>query len=57
MQWTTVEQLIRIVMYSAGGLVLGDGVASGDQFQGAIGGVVSLVAFGWWWFRERTKSS
>ena len=55
MNWSTIEQLIRIVMYSVGGLVLGDGVASGEQFQGLIGGAVSVIAFGWWFFRERTK--
>jgi hypothetical protein len=57
MNWSTIEQLIRIVMYTAGGLTLGDGVAAGDQFQGLIGGVVSIVAFGWWFIRERTKPS
>jgi hypothetical protein len=57
MNWSTTEQLIRIVMYTAGGLTLGDGVAAGDQFQGAIGGVVSIVAFSWWFLRERSKPS
>ena len=55
MTWDTLQQLVRIVAYSAGAYLLGEGVADGAQFQQAIGGVVSVAAFGWWFTRERTK--
>jgi hypothetical protein len=54
MNWLTIEQLIRIVMYTAGGLTLGDGVAAGDQFQGLIGGVVSHRRF---WLVVHTRTN
>lgn len=57
MQFGTVEQLIRILGYAVGSAVLGAGVADGEMFQAAIGGVVSLVSFGWWLVRERSVKS
>jgi hypothetical protein len=42
MTWDTIQQLIRIVLYSIGAFLLGDAVAAGDQFQGLIGGIVNV---------------
>lgn len=53
MDWTVIQQLIRIGLYNAGALFLGKSVADGDMYQAAIGGVVSLVAFGWWLYQQR----
>ena len=55
MNWDTVQQLIRIVMYASGSALLGDGVADGAEYQAAIGGAVSIAAFLWWWFWERAR--
>lgn len=56
MQWTTIEQLIRIVGYAAGSYVFGAAVADGEMFQAALGGVLAVGAFAWWAIRERTKA-
>lgn len=48
MNWDSIEQLIRILMYAIGSYVLGDGVASGEMFQSMIGGAVNVAAFVWW---------
>jgi hypothetical protein len=56
MTWDTIQQLIRIVLYSIGAFLLGDAVAAGDQFQGLIGGIVNVGAFAWWWFLGRHQT-
>jgi hypothetical protein len=55
MNWETISQLIRILAYAIGGFVLGEGVTSGEAFQGAVGGLISVAAFVWWavWERKR----
>lgn len=56
MQWTTIEQLIRILAYSGGSYFLGDAVVNGDMFKAAVAGGISLAAFIWWLIRERGKA-
>lgn len=51
-KWQTMQQVLRVVAYSIGGALLGDSVADSDAFQAAVGGFVSIVAFGWWWYWE-----
>ena len=53
MKWDTLQQLIRIVGYSAGAALLGDGVADSQQFQAALGGLISIASFGWWFVKEK----
>lgn len=48
MNFSTIEQVIRIGMYAAGGYVFGEAVADGEMFQQAIGGAVAVGAFVWW---------
>jgi hypothetical protein len=55
MSWSTISQLIRIVAYSAGALVLGQGVADGELFQQAIGGLINIGAFAGWAVTEYNK--
>lgn len=55
MQWSTIEQLIRIVGYAAGAYFLGDGVANGEMFQAALGGLVAVGSFAWWLIFEQTR--
>jgi hypothetical protein len=57
MNWDTIQQLVRIVLYSLGAYIFGDSVAAGELFQGLIGGAVSIGAFAWWWFWERVRTS
>lgn len=47
------EQLIRIVLYSAGGYLFGDAVANSADFQAAVGGVISIATFAWWAISNR----
>lgn len=54
-QWSTVEQIVRIAAYSGGSYVLGDAVANGQLYQGAIGGVAAVGAFIWWLVFERNR--
>lgn len=58
MNLDTAQQLIRILAYAAGGYLLGEGVTETDTFQAAVGGVISVSAFVWWYFwdRKRPKS-
>ena len=53
MSWDQIAQLLRIVLYTIGGVVFGDAVADGAMYQGVIGGVINLSAFAWWFFFGR----
>jgi hypothetical protein len=57
MNWDSIQQVIRIVLYALGGYLLGDGVTQGELFQGAVGGVISVGSFLWWlyWNRNAAK--
>lgn len=55
MTWDTVQQVLRIILYSVGAFLFGESTADGELFQGLIGGVLSVGAFAWWWFWERTR--
>jgi hypothetical protein len=57
MTWSTIQQLIRILAYTAGAYFLGDGIANGEAFQAAIGGLVNVGAFAWWLLFERNRVS
>lgn len=53
MTWQSIQQFVRIALYTAGGFFLGEGVMDGDLAQDAIGGVVAIGAFVWWLVWER----
>lgn len=55
MNLDTIQQLIRILAYAVGGYFLGDGVVEGEQFQSAIGGVLHISTFIWWFFWQRNR--
>ena len=50
MDWTQIQQVLRIVLYTLGGWLLGSDVADGALFQQALGGVMAVGSFVWWWF-------
>lgn len=47
------EQLLRMGMMAGGNAALGEGIASGDEYQAAVGGVIAIVSFVWWYIRQR----
>lgn len=51
------EQLIRIALYTVGGYVFGDAVANSADFQAAVGGLIAVGTFTWWFFRNRSAKS
>lgn len=55
MNWDSIQQVLRIVLYSGGGYVFGDAVANGEMYQQAVGGVLALGAFLWWFIWERKR--
>lgn len=57
MKWDTVQQVLRIALYSGGGYLFGDAVAQSEMYQAAAGGLLSVGAFLWWWFWERNRAS
>lgn len=58
MNWDTIQQVLRILLYTLGGWAFGDAVAQGAEFQAAVGGVLAVGAFLWWalWERKRPAS-
>lgn len=55
MSWSTLQQLIRIALYSIAAYFLGEGTADSSVVQEAISGAVMIAAFGWWVFHEKSK--
>jgi hypothetical protein len=56
MNWDTIQQVIRILAYALGSYFLGTGVADGELFQQALGGLAAVGAFAWWLIVERNKA-
>lgn len=57
MTWDQIQQIVRIVLYAVGGYVFGDAVVEGDTFQQAVGGVLSVGAFAWWYIWDRKREA
>lgn len=55
MNWDTIQQFIRILLYTLGGLLFGDGFADTEIYQQFIGGVLAVGSFVWWYFWERNR--
>jgi len=55
MNWDSIQQVVRIFMYSGGSYFFGDNFANGELYQAAIGGAVAVGAFVWWFFWERDR--
>lgn len=50
---SSIEQLIRILLHIVAGAVLGDAAANSAEVQGAIGGLIALGNFAWWFYANR----
>lgn len=57
MNWDSIQQVLRIVLYALGGWAFGDVVAGDVTFQNAVSGVLAVGAFVWWFFWERQRSA
>ena len=57
MNWDSIQQIIRILLYTGGGAVLGDAVVKSDLYQQAVGGIIAIGAFCWWYFWERKRKA
>ena len=55
MNWDTIQQFIRIALYSLGSAYFGSEFADGEVFQAAIGGAVAIGAFIWWLYWEKVE--
>lgn len=49
----SIEQVIRIGLYTAAGYLLGDAVAQSAEFQGAVSGLIGIGTFAWWFYKNR----
>lgn len=58
MNWDTIQQVLRILLYTLGGWAFGDAVTEGATFQNAVTGALAVGAFAWWaiWERNRPAS-
>lgn len=52
MNWETLQQIIRIVLYTLGGYFLGAEVAQGPEFSAAVGGILAIGAFLWFLYAK-----
>jgi Na+-driven multidrug efflux pump len=47
-EFSTVQQIIRITAFTLGGVLLGGGITEDPMYERAVGGLISLAALGWW---------
>lgn len=47
MNWDSIQQVVRIILYAVVGYFFGDAVASGEAAQAAIAGVIGVLNFIW----------
>lgn len=57
MDWSTIQQLIRVLAQFAGGVLVSNGVLTEDLATSGVGAVVSLSAIIWWVFWENKRKS
>lgn len=55
MNWDSLQQVLRILLYAIGGYFLGDAVTEGEAFRAAVGGVLAVGSFLWWLVWERNR--
>jgi len=55
MNWDTIQQVLRILLYTLGGWAFGDVVTEGPAFQNAVAGILAVGAFAWWAIWERSR--
>ena len=57
MDWQTIQQVLRILLNAAGGVLIGKGYPTEEMSTTLIGGLLSLGSVGWWliWQRGRTE--
>ncbi len=54
MNWDSIQQIVRIVMYSVSGWLMNMGWPE-DMTVALTGAVTGLVAIGWWLFWDRNR--
>lgn len=55
MNWDTVQQVLRILLNAAGGILVGKGVLTDAMLTTLVGGLLSVGSVLWWvvWERKR----
>lgn len=57
MNWDSVQQVLRIVLNAAGGVLIGKGYLNEEMATTLIGGVLSLGSVVWWFVWERGRTA
>ena len=58
MDWQTIQQVLRILLNAAGGVLIGKGYLTEEMSTTLIGGLLSIGSVAWWaiWQRGRTTT-
>lgn len=55
MTWDSIQQVLRIVLNAAGGVLIGKGYLTEDTSTTLVGGLLSIGSVVWWTFFERNR--
>jgi hypothetical protein len=55
MTWDSIQQVLRIVLNAAGGVLIGKGYLTEEMSTTLIGGLLSLGSVSWWVVFERNR--
>ena len=55
MTWDSIQQVLRIVLNAAGGVLIGKGYLTEEMSTTLIGGLLSIGSVAWWVVFERNR--
>jgi len=57
MDWQTIQQVLRILLNAAGGVLIGKGYLTAETSTTLIGGLLSIGSVAWWFVWDRNRTS
>lgn len=55
MTWDSIQQVLRILLNAAGGVLIGKGYLTEETSTALIGGVLSVGSVIWWFIWDRGR--
>lgn len=57
MNWDSVQQVVRILLNAAGGILIGKGYLTEETATTLVGGLLSVGSVVWWFIWDRGRAA
>jgi hypothetical protein len=57
MTWDSIQQVLRILLNAAGGVLIGKGYLTEEMSTTLVGALLSIGSVSWWFFWERNRTA